>query len=129
VNEKSVGPQKMTGLARFYHATRYSIQGIRAAYRNEPAFRYESWAALVMLPLAVWLADSGLQLAALTGAVLLVLIFELLNTAIEAVVDRAGTEFNELAGLAKDLGSAAVFLMLIITAITWCGVAWDNGLL
>ena len=129
MNEKTVGPRKITGLSRFYHATRYSLQGIRAAYRNEPAFRYESWAAMVMLPLACWLAQSGLQLAALTGTVLMVLIFELLNTAIEAVVDRAGTEFNELAGLAKDLGSAAVFLMLIITAVTWGGIAWDNGLL
>jgi len=121
--------QKMTGFIRFYYATRYSLQGIRAAYKNEPAFRYESWAAAVMLPLSVLLAQSGMQLAALVGTVLMVLIFELINTAIEAVVDRAGTERNELAGLAKDLGSAAVFFMLIITAITWLGVSWDNGLL
>jgi len=121
--------QKATGFIRFYYATRYSLQGIRAAYKNEPAFRYESWAAAVMLPLSVLLAQSGMQLAALVGTVLMVLIFELINTAIEAVVDRAGTERNELAGLAKDLGSAAVFFMLIITAITWLGVCWDNGLL
>ncbi|MCV6590490.1 MAG: diacylglycerol kinase [Marinobacterium sp.] len=117
----------MTGLARFYYAARYSLQGIRAAYRNEPAFRYESWAALVLLPLAIGVAQNGVQFALLAGTVLMVLMFELLNTAIEAIVDRAGTEFNELAGLAKDLGSAAVFLMLIITAISWGGVLLDNG--
>ena len=119
--------RKITGPARFYYATCYSLQGIKAAYCNEPAFRYESWAALLMLPLSVFIAETGMQLAALAGTVLIVLIFELLNTAIEAVVDRAGTEYNELAGLAKDLGSAAVFVMLIITAITWAGVLWDNG--
>lgn len=117
---------KATGLARFYHATRYSIQGIRAAYRNEPAFRYEAWAALALLPAAAWLAHGGLQLALLVGSLLLVLIMELLNTAIEAVVDRAGTEFHTLAGLAKDLGSAAVMLSLLIALLIWGGIAWDN---
>ncbi|GAA0683071.1 diacylglycerol kinase [Marinobacterium maritimum] len=117
---------KTTGLARFYHATRYSIKGIRAAYRNEPAFRYESWAALAMLPGAFWIAQSGLQLGLLISTLLLVLIMELINTAIEAVVDRAGTEFNTLAGLAKDLGSAAVLFALFITALVWGGILYDN---
>jgi diacylglycerol kinase (ATP) len=117
---------KATGLARFYHATRYSIKGLRAAYLGEPAFRYEVWATVVMLPLAFWLARSGLQLGMLISTLLFVLIMELVNTAIEAVVDRAGTEFHALAGLAKDLGSAAVMLALIITALTWGGIAWDN---
>ncbi|MBA4502738.1 diacylglycerol kinase [Marinobacterium sp. 3-1745] len=119
---------KTTGLARFYHATRYSIKGIRAAYCNEPAFRYESWAALAMLPAALWVAQSGLQLGLLISTLLLVLIMELLNTAIEAVVDRAGTEFNTLAGLAKDLGSAAVLFSLFITALIWGGILYDNFL-
>ena len=117
---------KVTGPKRFYYATRYSIKGIKAAYESEPAFRYEVWAASVMLPGAFWLAESGLQLGILISSLLLVLIFELLNTAIEAVVDRAGTEFNTLAGLAKDLGSAAVLLALIITLLLWGGVIWDN---
>jgi len=117
---------KTTGLARFYYATRYSIKGLRAAYRSEPAFRYELWAAALLLPLAFWLAQSGLQLGLLISSLLFVLIMELINTAIEAVVDRAGTEFHALAGLAKDLGSAAVLLALFITALIWGGIAWDN---
>lgn len=117
---------KATGFARFYHATRYSIKGIRAAYVNEPAFRYESWAALAMLPAAFWVAQSGLQLGLLISTLLLVLIMELLNTAIEAVVDRAGTEFNILAGLAKDLGSATVLFSLLITALIWGGILFDR---
>ncbi len=117
---------KTTGLARFYHATRYSIKGLRAAYRNEPAFRYESWAALAMLPCAFWIAQTGLQLGLMISTLLLVLVMELINTAIEAVVDRAGTEFNTLAGLAKDLGSAAVLFSLFITALIWGGILYDN---
>ncbi len=117
---------KTTGLARFYHATRYSIKGLRAAYRNEPAFRYESWAALAMLPGAFWIAQTGLQLGLMISTLLLVLVMELINTAIEAVVDRAGTEFNTLAGLAKDLGSAAVLFSLFITALIWGGILYDN---
>jgi diacylglycerol kinase (ATP) len=79
-----------------------------------------------MLPLAFWLARSGLQLSMLISTLLFVLIMELINTAIEAVVDRAGTEFHALAGLAKDLGSAAVMLALMMTALIWGGIAWDN---
>ncbi|MDY6891079.1 MAG: diacylglycerol kinase [Pseudomonadota bacterium] len=117
---------KTTGLARFYYATRYSIKGLCAAYRSEPAFRYELWAAALLLPQVFWLARSGLQLGLLVSTLLLVLTMELINTAIEAVVDRAGTEFNTLAGLAKDLGSAAVLLTLLITVLVWGGIAWDN---
>jgi len=117
---------KARGIARFYHATRYTIKGIRAAYSGEPAFRYEVWAAAVLAPLAFRVAQSGLQLSLLLSSLLLVLIMELINTAIEAVVDRAGTEFNTLAGLAKDLGSAAVFMALIIALLIWGGILWDN---
>ncbi len=119
---------KSTGLIRFYHATRYSLKGLKAAYRSEPAFRYETWAALAMLPFAFWLAQSGLQLGLMISTLLLVLIMELINTAIEAIVDRAGTEFNALAGLAKDLGSAAVLFSLLITALVWGGILYDNFL-
>jgi diacylglycerol kinase (ATP) len=117
---------KSTGVKRFYHATRYSLKGIRAAYASEPAFRYEVWIAAVMAPLACFVADSGLQFGLLIATLLMVLMLELLNTAIEAIVDRAGTEFHELAGLAKDLGSAAVFVALLMTAVIWGGILWDN---
>lgn len=117
---------KATGMKRFYHATRYSIKGIRAAYGSEPAFRYEVWLAALLLPLALVVAASGLQLGLLIASVLLVLLVELINTAIEAIVDRAGTEFNRLAGMAKDLGSAAVFVALLVAVVIWCGIVWDN---
>lgn len=117
---------KSTGLARLYHSTRYSIQGIRAAYTREPAFRYEIWVAAGMLPLAFLISGSGVQCALLVASLLLVLMMELINTAIEAIVDRAGTEFHELAGLAKDLGSAAVMCTLFIAGAIWLGVLWDN---
>ena len=119
---------KATGLARFYYATRYSLKGIKAAYLQEPAFRYEAWLAIVMAPLGCWLGQSGLQVGLLLATLLLVLIMELLNTAVEAVVDRAGLEFNPLAGLAKDLGSAAVMFSLLIVLLVWGGVIWDNFL-
>ncbi len=120
---------KKTGLTRFYYATKYSLQGIRAAYREEPAFRYESAAMLVLVPAAFWLAESGLQLALLLACGLLVLAFEIINSAIEAVVDRWGPEYHELAGRAKDMGSAAVFIMIILTVTVWGCVLYDNGYL
>lgn len=120
---------KKTGLSRFYYATKYSIQGLRAAYREEPAFRYEVAVFVVLLPLAFWLAESGLQLALLLSSCFLVLAFEIVNSAIEAVVDRWGPEYHELAGRAKDMGSAAVFMMLIMTATIWLCVSYDNGYL
>lgn len=117
---------KATGIARFYHATRYSLKGLHAAYRTEPAFRYEVWAMAGLTPVAFWLAESGLQLSLLLGSLLFVVLIELVNSAVEAVVDRTGTEFHELAGKAKDLGSAAVFLALLLVLLIWGGIAWDN---
>lgn len=118
---------KVRGLARFYYATKYSMQGLKAALKHEPAFQYEAVAFLVMFPASFFVAQTATQWALLIGSCLLVLILEIINSAIEAVVDRAGTEFNELAGRAKDLGSAAVFLGIIITLATWGGIIWDNG--
>ncbi|WP_296055449.1 diacylglycerol kinase [uncultured Amphritea sp.] len=120
---------KRTGIKRFYFATKYSMQGIKATWKEEPAFRYEVSALVVMLPAAFWLAQSGLQLALLLSCCFLVLAFEIVNSAIEAVVDRWGPEYHELAGRAKDMGSAAVFMMLNMTGVVWAGVAWDNGYL
>ncbi|WP_261844511.1 diacylglycerol kinase [Aliamphritea ceti] len=122
-------PSHNRGIKRFYYATKYSMQGIRAAYKEEQAFRYELAAMLLLVPAAVWVAESGVQLALLWGSCLLVLAFEIVNSAIEAVVDRWGPEYHELAGRAKDMGSAGVFLMLILTAVMWGGVLYDNGLL
>ena len=120
------GSPKNTGFKRFYYATIYSWQGLKAAYRQEPAFRYEVWGSAVLIPLSFFVAQGPLQLAALISTCLLVIAFELVNTAIEAVVDRAGTEYHELAGLAKDLGSAVVLVSLLMGALIWGAVIWQN---
>lgn len=108
-----------TGLKRIWYALFYSLDGLRAAYISESAFRQEVAATLLLLPLALWLGDGALQRAVLIGSVLLVLIVELLNSAVEATVDRISFESSELAKRAKDWGSAAVFISLIN-----CGVIW-----
>lgn len=119
---------KNTGFKRFYYASIYSWQGLKAAYAQEPAFRYEAWGSAVLIPLSFFVAQSPMQLVALICTCLLVLAFELVNSAIEAVVDRAGTEFHELAGLAKDLGSAVVMVALIMGALIWGAVIYENFL-
>lgn len=119
-------PRKMTGLKRFYHASIYSWQGLRAAYCNEPAFRYEVWGGFVLIPASFLVASSPVQWALLVTVYMIVLLVELLNTAVEAVVDRIGNEYHDLAGLAKDLGSAAVSIALVICALTWGAVLIQN---
>ena len=111
--------QKATGLQRIINACGYSIQGFKACYRHEAAFRQELAALLVLLPLALYLGKSGVERALLAGSLLLVLLMELLNSAIEAVVDRFGNEQHELSGRAKDIGSAAVFLAIVLALLTW----------
>ncbi|MBA1147320.1 diacylglycerol kinase [Ectothiorhodospiraceae bacterium WFHF3C12] len=115
-----------TGIRRLAYATVYSIQGLVFAWRNESAFRQELMLALVMLPAALWLGETAAQVAVLAGSCFLVVIVELLNTAIEAVVDRVGPERNDLAGSAKDVGSAAVFVSLLLTAFVWIVVALER---
>jgi diacylglycerol kinase (ATP) len=113
-------PHKMrTGVDRVWHALGYSMQGLSAALRFESAFRQEAAVALVMLPVAFWLGRNWVEVALLSGSVLLVMIVELLNSAIEAVVDRISLDLHELAKRAKDYGSAAVLLALL-----WCGGVW-----
>ena len=107
------------GFVRIWRATRYSWQGLRAALRHEAAFRQELALALILAPAGLWLGSNGLERALLLGALLLVLITELVNSAIEAEVDRHGTEAHELAGRAKDLGSAAVFIALLNVPLIW----------
>jgi diacylglycerol kinase (ATP) len=108
-----------TGLRRIWNAFNYSLSGLHAAYRNEDAFRQESLLAAVMLPLALFLPVPTLGKILMIASVLLVLIVELLNSAIEAVVDRVSLERHRLAKRAKDIGSAAVLISLINVAAVW----------
>lgn len=107
------------GLTRVWYATRNSLAGLKVAYRQESAFRQEVWLAAVMLPCAFWLADTWLEAVVLIGSVVLVLIVELLNSGIEATVDRISFEMHELSGRAKDLASAAVMLSLLLCSAVW----------
>lgn len=115
-----------TGVTRVWKATVYSLQGLSAAWTNESAFRQECVIAVFLLPISFWIADSWVQVAVLMGVCFLVLIVELLNSAIEAVVDRVGHEHHDLAGQAKDMGSAAVMLSLIMAAGTWVLIGAHN---
>jgi diacylglycerol kinase (ATP) len=118
-----VNPQKnRTGLSRVLHAGGYSLAGLKAGW-HEKAFQQEAICAAVMIPLALWLGQSWEQTALLAGTVILVLIVELLNTGIEAAIDRIGPEWHELSKKAKDMGSAAVFLALCL-----CGAIWAAAL-
>jgi diacylglycerol kinase (ATP) len=108
-----------TGLTRVWNAFRYSLDGLSAAYRHEDAFRQETWLALILIPIALFLPAGGLGKALMIASVLLVLVVELLNSAIEAVVDRVSLERHRLAKRAKDIGSAAVLISLINVAAVW----------
>ncbi|WP_289187587.1 diacylglycerol kinase [uncultured Parasutterella sp.] len=117
-----------TGLRRLINATRYSAQGFKAAWKTEDAFRQESVLAVILIPVAVLLPVSLVYKLLLIGSVILVLIVEVLNSAIEAVVDRFGGEIHPLSGKAKDLGSAAVLLALTFALITWVSILADTFL-
>ena len=108
-----------TGVRRVLNALRYSMDGLRAAYTGEDAFRQETLLAVVLIPVALWLPVSGLGKALMIASVLLVLAVELINSAIEAVVDRVSLDRHTLSKRAKDLGSAAVLLALINVAAVW----------
>lgn len=108
-----------TGLARILNAFRYSLAGLSEAYRHEEAFRQETWLALVLVPAAFFMPVGGLGKALMVASVLLVLVVELLNSAIEAVVDRVSLEHHHLAKRAKDVGSAAVMISLLNVAAVW----------
>jgi diacylglycerol kinase (ATP) len=114
-----VNPQKdRTGLSRVWHATGYSLAGLRAGW-GETAFRQESLAAIVLLPASIWLGRTWVEVALLGGGVILVMVVELLNTAIETAIDRVGPEWHDLSKRAKDMGSAAVLLSLLLTIAMW----------
>ena len=108
-----------TGLRRIWNAFFYSLEGLRAAFRHEDAFRQEVLLAALLIPTVFFLPASGLGKALMIGAVLLVLIVELLNSAVEAAVDRVSLENHQLAKRAKDIGSAAVFIALVNVPVVW----------
>lgn len=124
--EKIMNGEKKTGLRRIINAAGYSFCGLRAAWRGEAAFRQEVMLVAIMLPLALFLGKNGMERALLISVCLIVLVAELLNSAIEAVVDRIGPEHHPLAGAAKDLGSAAVFVSLVLVVMVWGLVLYDT---
>ena len=109
----------MLDIWRVIRALGYSCRGLRDAFVGEAAFRQEAVLALILTPVAVWLGEDNVERALMIGALLVVLIVELLNSAIEAAVDRMGNERNELSRKAKDFGSAAVFLSLALVVVVW----------
>ena len=115
-----------TGIRRIISATGYSAKGFRAAWKHEAAFRQELVLAVLLVPVAIWLGRSIVEQAMLIGVCLLVLIVELLNSAIETAIDRIGSEQHELSGRAKDIGSAAVFVSLFLVVIVWSAIAWER---
>ncbi len=114
-----------TGVKRLVHAAKYSMQGITACFRHESAFRQETVLVLVTIPLALWLGETGLERAVMVAVVLLIPIVELLNTGVENLVDRVGDEPNELSGRAKDVGSAAVLLSIVLAIVVWALILVD----
>lgn len=123
-------PGPATGLLRrrLLHATSYSFSGLRACFRTEEAFRVEVLMAALLLPVALWLGQSALERLSLIAVVVLVLIVELLNSAVEKAVDHISTEYHPLAKQAKDMGSAAVLLSLLLCGATWATLIWQNVL-
>ncbi len=119
VQAVSANPQKdRKGLSRVWHATGYSLAGLRAGW-GETAFRQEAIAALILLPAAFWLGQTWVETALLAASVVMVMIVELLNTAVETAIDRIGPEWHDLSKRAKDMGSAAVLLSLLVCAGIW----------
>lgn len=117
-------PQKARrGLDRVWHAWGYSLAGLRAGW-HETAFRQEALLATVLLPAAFWVGQNWAETAVLAGVVVLVLVVELLNTGIESAIDRVGPEWHDLSKRAKDMGSAAVLLSLLLCACTWGAALW-----
>jgi diacylglycerol kinase (ATP) len=118
---------KPTGITRLLRAFGYSFQGFRYTWREEAAFRQEVALSLVVIPAGLYLGNSGVERALLVCPMLLILVVEILNSAVEAVVDRSGTERHPLAGMAKDMGSAAVMLSFALLGTVWLLILSDHG--
>lgn len=124
-NEPANAQKSRTGLHRLWHATRYSLQGLRAGW-GETAFRQEAIAAMLLLPLSLWLGQSWVEVALLAGSVVFLMVVELLNTGIETAIDRIGPEWHPLSKRAKDMGSAAVLLSLLLCAGIWAAALFQR---
>ena len=121
-----VNPQKLRkGLSRIWHAGTFSMAGLRAGW-GETAFRQETLAAIILLPAAFWLGQGWVEIALLVASVVWVLVVELLNTAVESAIDRIGPEWHDLSKRAKDIGSAAVLLSLILSIGIWAAAAFHR---
>ena len=115
-----------TGFRRVVNATFFSLAGLREAWRNEAAFRQECVLVAILTPAAFWYGQTAVERGLLIGSCWLVLIVELLNSAVEAVVDRVGTDHHRLSGRAKDLGSAGVFVSLMLALLIWGLIGWER---
>lgn len=124
-HEPTDAQKQRKGLSRMGHAFGYSMAGLRAGWA-ETAFRQEAMAAIVMVPVAFWLGTGWVEVALLAGSATLVMVVELLNTGIESAIDRFGPEWNELSKRAKDMGSAAVLLSLLICGGTWTAALYSR---
>jgi diacylglycerol kinase (ATP) len=118
---------KPTGITRLLRAFGYSFQGFRHTWREEAAFRQEVALGLIVVPAGLYFGRSGIERAMLVSPMLLILVVEILNSAVEAVVDRSGTERHHLAGMAKDMGSAAVMLSFVLLGTVWLLILSDHG--
>lgn len=123
-----MGKPGKTGIARVIDAFGYSMKGFAAAWRYEAAFRQEVVLGVILLPCAFWLARTPVELILLIASVFWVWMAELANSSVEAVVDRTGSEKHELSGRAKDIGSALVFVSLVLLALVWGIIAYDRFL-
>ncbi|MBN1904577.1 MAG: diacylglycerol kinase [Deltaproteobacteria bacterium] len=121
-----MGDGSNRGFKRVVNAFFYSMAGFKAAWKNEAAFRQEIIAGIIFVPAGFFIGKTGSQKAILIGSYLIIPLVELLNSAIEATVDRFGMERNELSGRAKDIGSASVFLSICIAAIVWMLILWER---
>lgn len=111
--------EKATGLVRLVNATRYSWEGLKSAWQHEAAFRQELFGLALAVPLSLWLGQNGMEKALLISSVMMVIVTELLNSALEAAVDHGGLDYHPLAKRAKDLGSAAVFISILMVLTVW----------
>jgi len=115
------------GPKQIYKALKWSLNGLKASWKHEASFRLEVYLFVIFFPLGLWLGRGGVAKAMLVGSLFLVLAAEILNSAIEAVVDKTTPEFHELAGRAKDMGSAAVFLLMLNVMLCWGLVLWQHA--
>lgn len=126
MNPASQNKPSRPGLAHVLDATRYSLRGLAHAIRKETAFRQELLLLPILVPAGIWIGQSAVEYCLLFGTLLLVLLVELINSALEAIADRLTTDHDPLIGQAKDMGSAAVFMAMMITLVCWCLLAFNR---